>query len=78
MTKVLANVAILAANPHVVAAAIGATAQENWDVRGAIVTRRIEPAAFAGSPPVVYCTVDMIEATFNSTGPPDTRYGQTT
>lgn len=75
-SKVLANVAIIAENADIVATALGAADRERWDVRGAMVTRRIEPAAFSGEPPILYCTVDAIAATFDADLVPGARYGQ--
>ena len=75
-SKVVANVAIIASHADLVAASLGARARERWDVRGAMVTRRIEPAAFAGEPPILYCTVDAIPATFDADYLPGARYGR--
>lgn len=76
VSKVVANVAILATHANTVAASLGAAARKDWDVRGAMVTRRVEPAAFSGEPPILYCTVEAIAATFDSDDLPDARYGQ--
>lgn len=75
-SKVVANVAIIAEHADIVAAALGAAARDRWDVRGAMVTRRIEPAGFSGEPPILYCTVDAIAATFDADDLPGARYGQ--
>lgn len=76
VSKVVANVAIIADQVEIVTAALGAASRERWDVRGALVTRRIEPAAFSGEPPILFCTVDAIAATFDTDDLPGARYGQ--
>jgi hypothetical protein len=76
VSKIVANVAIITTHADVVAASLGAAARDRWDVRGAMVTRRIEPAAFSGEPQILYCTVEGIAATFDTDDLPQARYGQ--
>jgi len=74
--RVVANVAFFTPHADLIAAALGAATHATWEVSGAMVTRRIEPAAFAGTPPILYCTVDDIAATFDSDILPSAPYGQ--
>jgi hypothetical protein len=73
--KVLANVALIHASAESVVAAMGAANPgQQWDVRGLIVTRRIEPAAYVGQPKVLFCTADAVAQTIDSDTPPTRSY----
>jgi hypothetical protein len=75
--KVLANVALIHASAEPVAAAMGAAnPDQQWDVRGLIVTRRIEPAAYVGQPKILFCTADAVAQTIDADTPPTRSYEQ--
>ena len=51
------------------------SASDGWTVHGAIVTRRVEAAAFNGTPPVWFTTLDTLLQTLDADVLPEVDYG---
>lgn len=75
IAKLTANVALIRSEAGTVAAALGAAnPNRSWDVAGLMVTRRIEPAAYAGEASVTFCTADTVADTIDRDTVPHVQY----
>ncbi|MFD0576076.1 hypothetical protein [Dactylosporangium darangshiense] len=73
--KLLANVDLIRTSASTVARAMRVENPDRvWSVQGLIVTRRVEPAAYAGMPRVLFCTADTIIDTVDTNIVPAVAY----
>lgn len=66
VAKLMMKVADVTRDADAVASALGTAAtRTNWEVRGIMVTRHVEPAGFVVHPQVAFCSADRVEMVLN-------------